>query len=67
MDAPSTTSAVQRPGRGRVFDSIVDAIGNTPIVRLRQFAQADDRGVADRVDDRVENPAPAGTVHCISG
>jgi len=29
MDAPSTTSAVHRPGRGRVFDSIVDAVGDT--------------------------------------
>ena len=37
MDAPSTASAVQRPGRGRVFDSIVDAIGDTPIVRLRRI------------------------------
>jgi len=32
-------SAVQRPGRGRVFDSIVDAIGDTPIVRLRKLPQ----------------------------
>ena len=37
MDASSATSAVQRPGRGRVFDSIVDAIGDTPIVRLRKL------------------------------
>src|ERR1700689_720633 len=35
MDASSATSAVHRPGRGRVFDSIVEAIGDTPIVRLR--------------------------------
>ena len=40
MDAPSATSAVHRPGRGRVFDSIVDAIGDTPIVRLRNLPQA---------------------------
>src|SRR5271170_3980608 len=39
MDASSATSAVQRPGRGRVFDSIVDAIGDTPIVRLRRLPQ----------------------------
>jgi cysteine synthase len=37
MDASSATSAVHRPGRGRVFDSIVDAIGDTPIVRLRKM------------------------------
>ena len=29
-----------QPGRGRVFDSIVDAIGSTPIVRLRRLPQA---------------------------
>ncbi len=38
MDASSTASAVQRPGRGRVFDSIVDAIGDT-----RSFACANCR------------------------
>ena len=40
MDASSATGAVHRPGRGRVFDSIVDAIGDTPIVRLRKLPQA---------------------------
>src|SRR6201988_3742090 len=40
MDASAATPAVQRPGRGRVFDSIVDAIGDTPIVRLRKLPQA---------------------------
>ena len=39
MDASSATSAVQRPGRGRVFDSIVEAFGDTPIVRLRRLPQ----------------------------
>src|SRR6201995_753168 len=37
MDAASAAGAVHRPGRGRVFDSIVDAIGDTPIVRLRRL------------------------------
>jgi cysteine synthase len=36
MDAASACDAVQRPDRGRVFDSIVDTIGGTPIVRLRK-------------------------------
>src|ERR1700732_3547552 len=39
MDASSATSAVHRPGRGRVFDSIVEAIGDTPIVRLKKWPQ----------------------------
>src|SRR5258708_5719238 len=40
MEASSATGAVHRPGRGRVFDSIVDAVGDTPIVRLRKLPQA---------------------------
>src|ERR1700757_837558 len=39
MEALSTSSAVHRPGRGRVFDSIVDAVGDTPIVRLGKLPQ----------------------------
>ena len=39
MDVSSATSAVHRPGRGRVFDSIVEAVGDTPIVRLRKLPQ----------------------------
>jgi cysteine synthase A len=42
MDAPSTTRAPHSPGRGRVCDSIVDAVGDTPIVRLRKLPQMDD-------------------------
>src|SRR6202051_5190679 len=40
MEASPTPSAVHRPGRGRVFDSIVDAVGDTPIVRMRRLPQA---------------------------
>ncbi|MDE2064945.1 MAG: cysteine synthase A [Bradyrhizobium sp.] len=39
MDKKSTGHAVQHRGRGRVFDSIVDAIGDTPIVRLQRLPQ----------------------------
>ena len=34
-----SSAETQRPGRGRVFDSIVDAFGNTPIVRLRKLPE----------------------------
>ena len=37
MDAPTPNAAMHRPGRGRVFTSIVDAIGDTPIVRLNKL------------------------------
>jgi len=39
MGVSLTTRAVQHRGRGRVFDSIVDAIGDTPIVRLQRLPQ----------------------------
>ncbi len=31
----------QTPGRGRIYDSIIDTIGNTPIVRLGKLAAED--------------------------
>jgi cysteine synthase len=33
----------EKPGRGRVYDSIIDTIGNTPIVRLDKLANAEGR------------------------
>src|SRR5437899_3180319 len=47
MNASSAASAVHRPGRGRVFDSIVDAIGDTPIVRLRRLPQQQGKTLAN--------------------
>src|SRR2546422_9311542 len=60
MDASSAASAVQRPGRGRVFDSIVDAIGDTPIVRLRKLPQAG--GVNATILAKLEYFNPAASV-----
>lgn len=37
MDASSTTGAAHQAGRGRIYDSIVDAFGDTPIVRLQRL------------------------------
>jgi cysteine synthase A len=60
MDASSATSAVQRPGRGRVFDSIVDAIGDTPIVRLRKLPAA--HRVSATILAKLEYFNPAASV-----
>src|SRR5260370_4051019 len=60
MDASSATSAVHRPGRGRVFDSIVDAIGDTPIVRLRKLPQM--HGVNATILAKLEYFNPAASV-----
>jgi cysteine synthase A len=60
MDASSTSGAVHRPGRGRVFDSIVEAIGDTPIVRLRKLPQA--RGANATILAKLEYFNPAASV-----
>ena len=60
MDASSATGAVHRPGRGRVFDSIVDAVGDTPIVRLRKLPQA--HGVNATILAKLEYFNPAASV-----
>jgi len=60
MDASSPTGAVHRAGRGRIFDSIVDAIGDTPIVRLRKLPLA--RGAQATILAKLEYFNPAGSV-----
>src|SRR5215813_2486187 len=60
MDAPPVAGAVQRAGRGRVFDSIVDAIGDTPLVRLRRLPQA--QGVNATILAKLEYFSPATSV-----
>ena len=37
-ESGSKPAPVRRPGRGRVFDSITDTIGDTPLVRLDRIA-----------------------------
>jgi cysteine synthase A len=58
MDGSS--GAVQRAGRGQVFDSIVDAVGNTPIVRLRRLPQM--HGAQATILAKLEYFNPAASV-----
>ena len=51
---------MHRPGRGRVFDSIVDAIGDTPLVRLTKLPQA--HGVHATILAKLEYFNPAASV-----
>src|ERR1700682_134509 len=60
MDASSATGAVHRPRRGRVFDSIVDAVGDTPIVRLKNLPQA--HGVHATILAKLQYFNPAASV-----
>src|SRR6187401_3378725 len=60
MDAPSPNAALHRPGRGRVFSSIVDAIGDTPIVRLNKLPKM--QGVHATILAKLEYFSPAVSV-----
>jgi cysteine synthase A len=60
MDAQSDKLAAHRPGRGQVFNSIVDAIGDTPIVRLRKLPQM--HGVNATILAKLEYFNPAASV-----
>ncbi len=60
MDASSNASAVHQPGRGRTYDSIVDAFGDTPIVRLRRLPGM--HGVNATILAKLEYFNPAASV-----
>jgi len=60
MNAPSVTPVAHRSGRGRVYDSIVDAIGDTPIVRLLKLPKA--RGANATILAKLEYFNPAASV-----
>jgi cysteine synthase A len=60
MTVQPTTNESHRPGRGRVFDSIVDAVGDTPIVRLRRLPQQ--HGVNATILAKLEYFNPAASV-----
>ncbi len=47
-------------GRGRIYDSITDTIGNTPLVRLNRIAA--DRGVRAEILAKLEFFNPLGSV-----
>jgi len=60
MDASSSSPVVRPPGRGRVFDSIVEAFGNTPIVRLNRLPGM--HGVNATILAKLEYFNPAASV-----
>ncbi|CAN5283901.1 cysteine synthase A [soil metagenome] len=62
MDTKSNpnTSQAHRPGRGRIYDSIVDAFGDTPIVRLHRLPEQN--GVKATILAKLEYFNPAASV-----
>jgi cysteine synthase A len=59
---PRTASPAptREPGRGRIFDSITDTIGDTPIVRLNRLPKL--RGVKANILAKLEFFNPIGSV-----
>jgi cysteine synthase A len=57
---PAQPVEVRRPGRGRVFNSITEAIGDTPMVRLRRLP--DLHGVKAVILAKLEFFNPAASV-----
>lgn len=39
MNKPLGSKDAEAAGRGRIYDSILDTIGNTPLVRIDKFAR----------------------------
>ncbi len=58
--ASSRTKPVRRPGRGRVFASVTEAIGDTPIVQLQRLPQT--HGVKANILVKLEFLNPAASV-----
>jgi cysteine synthase len=56
----SATAQAHEPGRGRIFDSITETIGDTPLVRLQRLAK--DKGVNANLLAKLEFFNPIGSV-----
>src|SRR5437868_5045917 len=59
-DAPQKAAAAKTPGRGRIYDSITETIGDTPLVRLDKIAKAE--GVNARILAKLEFFNPIASV-----
>ncbi|HEV2574673.1 cysteine synthase A [Methylocella sp. CPCC 101449] len=60
MAEAKTGQTTKAPGRGGVYDSITDTIGNTPIVRLKRIAE--DAGVKANILAKLEFFNPISSV-----
>jgi cysteine synthase A len=59
-DAAQKLTPTQVPGRGRIYDSITDTIGNTPLVRLNRLPA--ERGVKATILAKLEFFNPISSV-----
>src|SRR5437016_12750698 len=58
--ASASSAAKREPGRGRVFDSIIETIGDTPLVRLNRLPAM--HGVKANILAKLEFFNPIGSV-----
>src|SRR5690606_2103890 len=58
MTKPATPA--RTPGRGRVYNSITETIGDTPLVRLDKFAAS--KGIVAKLMAKLEFFNPIGSV-----
>jgi cysteine synthase A len=58
MTKPETS--IKAPGRGRIYDSITETVGNTPLVRLDRFAG--EKGIVARLVAKLEFFNPIASV-----
>jgi len=58
--ASAAATPAHRPGRGRIFQSITDTIGDTPIVRLNRLSQI--KGIGATLLAKLEFFNPIGSV-----
>src|SRR5882724_9411516 len=60
MEASANSRTAHRPSRGRIYDSIADAFGDTPVVRLNKLPQQ--HGVKATILAKLEYFNPAASV-----
>ncbi|MGO4715310.1 cysteine synthase A [Bradyrhizobium sp. 2TAF24] len=60
METSANSHTSHRPGRGRIYQSIADAFGDTPVVRLNKLPQQ--RGVNATILAKLEYFNPAASV-----
>ena len=58
--AKTTTAALETHGRGRIYESILDTIGDTPLVKLNRIAQ--EAGVVANIYAKLEFFNPLSSV-----
>ena len=56
----ATAEPVRVPGRGRIYDSITETIGDTPVVRLGRIGK--ERGIQANLLAKLEFFNPIGSV-----